>query len=75
MIIRKIDGEDGKWYALGAEFQFECCDCGLVHDIEIRKFKGKFQIRLFRNRRSTSASRRERRKHRRNKWTAYTRSQ
>ena len=34
-----------------------CCDCGLVHEIDFRIFKGRIQFRAKRHSRSTGAMR------------------
>lgn len=41
-------------------FYFSCCDCGLVHEFDFRVSKGRAQLRVRRNNRSTSALRRHR---------------
>lgn len=51
--------EDGwcEWFATPA-LRIACCDCKLVHDIELRVRKRKVQMRIKRNPRSTAALRR-----------------
>jgi hypothetical protein len=51
----------GKWNRLPDRFR--CCDCGLVHDIQVRKRKGRFEIRAWLANRSTGQARRWMRYH------------
>lgn len=39
-------------------YKMACCDCGLVHDLDFRVYKGRAQFRARRNRRSTAMMRR-----------------
>jgi len=39
-------------------YRMACCDCGLVHDVDFRIVNGKIQLRMRRNKRSTSQMRR-----------------
>jgi hypothetical protein len=48
----------GKWYDAPKGLKLACCDCGLVHVVEIKKAKGRFAMRLWRDNRSTAATRR-----------------
>ena len=50
----------GKWMPAGPWECIVCCDCGLVHDIELRRRGGKLYWRWWRNNRSTAAVRRKR---------------
>lgn len=49
---------DGEWNPAYREQRVACCDCGLVHDIYIRRIKGKLMQRVDRNERATAAIRR-----------------
>lgn len=40
-------------------YRLICCDCGLTHDFDFRIHKGKIQIRIKRNDRSTALARRK----------------
>lgn len=51
--------EDGKWYRLTACERLICCDCGLAHDMDLKRIKGKLYARWRRNERSTAAVRRK----------------
>ena len=44
------------------DFKFACCDCGLVHDVDFRIARGRVQLRMRRNNRSTGQVRRHKRK-------------
>ncbi len=39
-------------------YQLACCDCGLVHAVDFRIFKGRIQWRMRRNNRATGQMRR-----------------
>lgn len=39
-------------------YKIGCCDCGLVHTVNIRIIKGKIEYQVFRDNRATSAKRR-----------------
>ena len=40
------------------DYKMCCCDCGLVHNMDFRIYKGRVQIRARRNNRSTGQVRR-----------------
>jgi hypothetical protein len=42
-------------------YKMACCDCGLVHELDFRLYKGRIQLRGRRNNRATAQIRR--RKH------------
>lgn len=39
-------------------FRMACCDCNLVHEMDVRIYKGRVQFRMRRNNRATAALRR-----------------
>lgn len=39
-------------------YKIACCDCGLVHTMDVRIYQGRVQFRVFRNERSTGQMRR-----------------
>lgn len=39
-------------------YKMACCDCGLVHDLDFRVYRGRAQFRVRRNNRSTAMIRR-----------------
>ena len=41
-------------------YRMGCCDCGLAHTLDFRVYKGKIQLRVRRNNRSTAALRKSR---------------
>lgn len=41
-----------------SQTRIACCDCGLVHDVEVKPHKGSIYIRMRRNNRSTAQVRR-----------------
>lgn len=43
-------------------YKMSCCDCGLVHNMDFRVFKGRVQFRVSRNNRATAQKRRHRKK-------------
>lgn len=50
---------DGEWVQpVRRGYKMRCCDCGLVHRTDFRLHKGHIQLRAFRDRRATAASRR-----------------
>jgi len=52
--------EAGEWVQpIRRGYKMRCCDCGLVHKFDFRIHKGHIQFRVFRDERSTAASRRE----------------
>lgn len=60
--MRYVQATDGEWIQpIRKGYRVACCDCGLVHRINIRVRKGKVQFQVFRDSRAT-ASRRKRRK-------------
>jgi hypothetical protein len=53
------DFEANEWVQPVREgFRSACCDCGLVHEMDFRIYKGRVQFRVRRNNRSTAALRR-----------------
>lgn len=51
--------EDGKWFKPRKKaFQEQCCDCGLVHQIDYRVAGHSIEFRATRNDRATAAVRR-----------------
>ena len=40
------------------DYKLACCDCGLVHELDFRIYKGRIQFRARRNNRSTAMMRR-----------------
>jgi hypothetical protein len=56
MRVEEIEG--GKWYPFTSRERVICCDCGLSHDIETKRVKGRLYMRWKRNERSTAAVRR-----------------
>ena len=54
---------DGVWYATPfgkPPHTLECCDCGLVHDIEYKVENGRMWERLTVNKKETNAARKRR---------------
>lgn len=43
-------------------YKMACCDCGLVHEMDFRIYRGRVQFRARRHRRATAAIRRWRHK-------------
>lgn len=59
------DGPEGEWFyfTLKEGVRQQCCGCGLVHDIKLRrKGTGRWQMRFVQHNRATSAARRNRRR-------------
>lgn len=55
--------EAGKWVQpIPKGYKMECCDCGLVHTLDFRIYKGRVQLRAWRNNRSTGQIRRWKKK-------------
>lgn len=55
--------EPGQWVQPQRKgYKMSCCDCGLVHTVDFRVFKGRVQLRAWRNERSTGQIRRHMRK-------------
>lgn len=50
---------DGEWVHWGNKERFQCCSCGLVHDIEFKRVKGKLLVRMTVNNRSTGQAHRQ----------------
>ena len=44
--------ESGEWVPHAVKMQWQCCDCGLVHDVEFRLKL--LEVRMRRNRRATA---------------------
>ena len=54
---------DGEWIrTIKRGYSEQCCDCGLVHDIQFRIVDGRVEYRAVRNNRATAACCRARRK-------------
>ena len=57
------DIDSGESFYVAESRKIACCDCGLVHKLEIFKDeKGFMKMRLTRDRRATAAIRREKKK-------------
>lgn len=51
--------QPGEWQQpIRKGYKMACCDCGLVHTMDFRIYKGKIQMRAQRNERSTGQMRR-----------------
>ncbi len=51
--------QDGEWFEPAQKNHIMgCCDCGLVHKVDFRIYKGKVQMRAFRDKKRTSNRRR-----------------
>jgi hypothetical protein len=54
-----IQLKDGEWIRPHKQGHADqCCDCGLVHDMEFKIVDGEIRFRAFRNKRKTAAARR-----------------
>ena len=53
----KIYMTPGEWYPLSTPQQIVCCDCGLVHDFEIKGHKGAYFMRIWKNPYETTVTR------------------
>jgi hypothetical protein len=54
--------KDGEWaQAPDGLTKIACCDCGLVHVLQIKKTKTGFRYRAWRDTRATAAKRRKKR--------------
>lgn len=63
-MARHRDEPDGRWFRVRRGDRLACCDCGLVHDVTIRRGPAGYELRLTRNARATAAARRGHRKER-----------
>ena len=51
--------DEGAWVQPVVKgYKMECCDCGLVHNMDFRIEAGRVQFRVFRNNRATGQIRR-----------------
>lgn len=58
-----VNGRWSRWVQpIRRGYKLACCDCGLVHDMDVRIQKGRVQFRMARNNRSTGQVRRHMRK-------------
>lgn len=49
----------GQWVQpVKCGYKLACCDCGLVHRLDFRVYRGRAQFRVFESRRSTGQIRR-----------------
>ncbi len=56
--MRYVQVTDGEWVQpIRKGYRVTCCDCGLVHRINIRVRKGKVQFQAFRDNRATARRR------------------
>jgi hypothetical protein len=51
---------DDEWWEAGKPTFVACCDCGLVHEVGIRRRKGRYELMFKRDNRRTAAHRRHR---------------
>lgn len=56
--------DDGEWFpfTLTDGVRQQCCSCGLVHDISVRRKGRGFEMQIVRHERATAAARRNRKK-------------
>ena len=58
---RYPDIKAGQWVApKKSGYRMECCDCGLVHVLEFRLYRGQVQMRGYRDNRATARRRKKR---------------
>ncbi len=51
--------EAGEWIQpIRRGYKLACCDCGLVHVMDVRVHRGRVQFRVFRHNRATGQMRR-----------------
>lgn len=51
--------QDGQWVQpVSRGYKMACCDCGLVHVIDFKIYRGRVQLRAHRDKRATAAKRR-----------------
>jgi hypothetical protein len=51
--------QDGEWVRpVRRGYRLGCCDCGLVHVVDFRVYRGQVHFRAVRNRRATAQMRR-----------------
>jgi len=56
--MRAMQVNDGEWVHFSRRGEkLECCDCGLVHDLEFEVRRGRVYLRFRRDRRETAAVR------------------
>lgn len=48
----------GEWWTFDGPFDLSCCDCGLVHGMDIRLHEGEIQVKMTENRAETKKRRR-----------------
>ena len=48
---------DGSWYKIDDGYWHECCDCGLVHDVDYKLENGIIFMRWHVNKRQTKSAR------------------
>lgn len=49
--------KEGEWFHVQRRgHKLMCCDCGLVHTLNLRIVHGRIELQTFRNRRATAAS-------------------
>lgn len=59
----------GQWVQpIRRGYKAACCDCGLVHRVDVRIRNGRVQFRVARDNRATAAVRREARKKEKTGW-------
>jgi len=45
-MVGKQDVKPGEWISpVSRAYRMECCDCGLVHNLDFRIHKGRIQMR------------------------------
>ncbi len=51
--------KSGQWVQpIKSGYKLACCDCGLVHRVDFRIYRGRVQFRVFRDERATGQVRR-----------------
>jgi hypothetical protein len=64
MILKYKQTFDGDWVKPEMNnYKISCCDCGLVHTVNIRIVEDKVEYQVFRDNRATSAKRRNKKKY------------
>jgi hypothetical protein len=61
---QRVFEEENRWsnwiQPIPQGYKMSCCDCGLVHELNFRIYKGRIQFQAKRNNRSTGQVRRHR---------------
>lgn len=49
----------GEWIPHKRKMEWQCCDCGLVHDVHFKILRGEIWVKMFINKKETAKARKK----------------